>query len=233
MPQTIHRTLTPERMDRDDVPVDQLRRSLAFIRGVNRCLGGTRAVLCHLKRFSRVWSADQRIHILDIATGSADIPLAIVRWGRRAGHDMHVTALDRHESTLALAAEHVRGEDRIRLVRADALSPPFEPRSFDYVVSSMFLHHLDNDQVVQMLRTMDRLAARGVVWNDLTRAGRAYWWCRLLTLPSSAIVKHDGPVSVLAGFRRREVLAVANRLGLHHLRFRRHFAHRFTLAGQR
>jgi len=226
------RVVRPEYMDRDDVRADSLRQSLSFIRKVNRCLGGTRSVIAHLRRFSRDWSPGGRITILDLATGSADIPLAIVRWSRGVGHDVRVTALDRHPLTLDAAAEHVRGEPRVTLLRADALRPPFEPGCFDYVVSSLFLHHLTNQQVEATLGLMRRLACRGVIWNDLLRHRRAAWWCRLLTFASNGIVKHDAAASVRAGFRRNEVESLRDRLHLRHLRYRRHFGHRFTLAGE-
>ena len=226
------RIVTPEWMDRDNVPLDELQRSLAFIRRVNRYLCGTRAVISHLRKFSLRWPPGRPITILDVATGSGDIPLAIARWARRARHDVRVTALDRHALTLELAARHVRGEPQVTLVRADALEPPFAPGTFDYVVSSLFLHHLSDERVVDALEMMRRLARRGVIWNDLLRHRRAGWWCRLLTAASTPIVKHDAVASIRAGFLRHEVESLRDRLRLGHLRFHRHVGHRFTLAGE-
>lgn len=234
------RILTPEIMDEDDVPVEKLRRSLGFIRWVNRRLGGTRAVMGHLRRWSKRWPRCETIRILDVATGSADIPLAIARWAARERRDVRIVAIDRHERTLALAREHLGAQPdagdvlpRITLLRADARYPPFAPNSFDYCVTSMFLHHLPDIEVLTVLRLMDRLATRGLIWNDLIRNRRAYLWCKLLTLFGDDIVRHDGPVSVLAGFKRHEVLDFRERLTLEHTRYFKHAFHRFTLAGER
>lgn len=62
--------------------------------------------------------------------------------------------------------------DAITLVHADALAldERLEPRSFDYVHAGLFLHHLREDAILRVLRSMDRLARRGIVWNDLVRS---------------------------------------------------------------
>ena len=85
--------------------VDRLR----FIRRVNSMLGYTRATLKHVEAFSRDWKPGERITFLDVATGSADIPRAIVRWGQRRGFDLRVTALDLHATTSRAAREACAG----------------------------------------------------------------------------------------------------------------------------
>ncbi len=224
-------------MDDPAVDRDQLDRSLRFIRAINRRLGGTAAVLGHLRRWSAGWPAGEVIRIIDLGTGSADIPLAIVRWARTGGMRVHVTAIDAHPTTLDLAREYLRqalgpgDPEDIELVRADALSlmDHFEPGAFDYAHAGMFLHHLDDIEVMTVLRVMDRLTTRGVIWNDLLRGTVEAVAVRLLTLAGPAMVRHDARVSVAAGFTRREVLDLAGRVGLPHIEYRRHLFGRFTL----
>jgi len=224
-------------MDDPAVDRDQLDRSLRFIRAINRRLGGTAAVLGHLRRWSAGWPAGEVIRIIDLGTGSADIPLAIVRWARAGGMRVHVTAIDAHPTTLDLAREYLRqalgpgDPEDIELVRADALSlmDHFEPGAFDYAHAGMFLHHLDDIEVMTVLRVMDRLTTRGVIWNDLLRGTVEAVAVRLLTLAGPAMVRHDARVSVAAGFTRREVLDLAGRVGLPHIEYRRHLFGRFTV----
>jgi hypothetical protein len=47
------------------------------------------------------------------------------------------------------------------------------------------------------------------------------------------MVRHDAPVSVAQAFTRGEAEAFVDRAGLHYLRYKRHAAHRFTLAGEK
>ena len=130
---------------------------------------------------------------------------------------------------------HGSGDERapIALLRASALDLPFPPNSFDYCITSLFLHHLKDIEVLTVLRMMDRLATRGIVWNDLTRNRRAYWMTSFATIFADPIVKHDARVSILAGFTGREVLDMRDRLSLDYTQYRRHFYHRFTLAGEK
>ncbi|MHC4080789.1 MAG: methyltransferase domain-containing protein [Planctomycetota bacterium] len=225
------RRRAPELMDDPDVDRKELERSLRFIRMVNRRLGGAGAPVRHLERWSTQWPAGETIRVIDIGTGSGDIPLAISRWAQRAGRRVHVTGVDLHATTLKLAREHVGEVPNIELVQADALelTDRFEAGAFDYAHAGMFLHHLDDIEVMTVLRIMYRLAGRGLIWNDLVRGTVELLLVRLLTLGRPAIVRHDGIASVAAGFTRREALDLARRVGLPDIVYRRHLFGRFTL----
>src|SRR3954467_12710361 len=106
-PDLITRQREPEWMDADDVDPKRLRRSLAFIRAVNRMFGYTRATLFHLEQFSKSWKPGETIRLIDFATGSADIPKAILKWGDKRGFDIHIVAVDRHAATVHAARENV------------------------------------------------------------------------------------------------------------------------------
>lgn len=221
-----------EWMDEDSVDPQELRRSLRFICRVNAMLGYTRGVLHHLEQFSRHWQPGQRIDLIDLATGSADIPRAILAWADRRGFDVRIVAVDRHPITLQDASEQTH-DPRIRLVQADVFALPFSDQSFDYAMTAMFLHHLEEEQIVRVLRTMDRLARRGIIAADLLRHRRAVAWIKLLTLFSNPMVRHDAVVSVRQSLSRGEVLALRERAGVVYARYHRHFAHRFVLAGEK
>ena len=225
------RRCAPELMDASDVDPAQLKRSLRFIRTDNRRLGGTSAALGHLKRWSGNWSGEGPIRIIDIGTGSADIPLAIARWAARVGKRVRITAVDSHPTTLALARAHLGGCTEINLVQADALRlmDRFEPGEFDYAHAGMFLHHLDDLEVMTVLRIMDRLSSRGIIWNDLVRGTVQRVAVRLLTLAAGPMVRHDAIVSVNAGFTKREAIDLAGRVGLPRIAYRRHLFGRFPL----
>ncbi|HEY7118812.1 MAG TPA: methyltransferase domain-containing protein [Tepidisphaeraceae bacterium] len=220
-----------EWMDAPDVDPELLGRSLGFIRRINSLLGYTRATLRHLEGFSRGWRAGERIRIIDLATGSADIPRAILRWADWKGFDVRIVGVDRHAVTAAAAGSNC--DPRLRIVRADVFELPFAPGSFDYALTAMFLHHLDDDQVVTVLRTMGALARRGVIVADLLRRYRSYAWISLLSALANPVVRHDARVSVAQAFRKEEVLGLRDQAGLDFVRYHEHFGHRFVLAGER
>ena len=222
----------PEWMDDDAVGEEDLRRSLRFIQRINSLLGYTRSILRHLERFSARWKPGDRIDILDLATGSADIPRAILAWARERKLDVHITAVDRHPVTARVAAEG-GSDSRLRIVQADVFDLPFPERSFDYALCAMFLHHLDEEQIVSVLAAMDRLARRGIIASDLLRHRRALLWIKAFTAFSPPMIRHDAVTSVRQALIKAEVLTLRERAGVSYARYYGHFGHRFALAGEK
>ncbi len=219
-------------MDAPDADPALLQDSLVFIRRINVLLRYTRATIAHLDRFTKNWDHDRRLTILDVATGSGDIPVAILEWASRRKISVHVVGIDLHEDTLRAASRMARHPD-FCLARADATNLPFETGSFDFVLTNMFLHHLDEHVAVRVLQEMDRVARTGVIAADLLRSRRAYFWISLFTLFSNPMVRHDARVSVSGAFDEVELLTVRDKAGLGYLRPVRHFGHRLVLAGRK
>ena len=147
-----------------------------------------------------------------------------------------MTGVDNHPKTLSIAREQVESQaelaTKIELIESDALEliDRFGPRSFDYVHAGLFLHHLPDIRVQTMLRMMERLARRGVIWNDLIRSPFARVGILLLTLGRSKIIRHDARVSVAAGFTKTEAVKFARKSWEHKPVFRSNFlAQRFTV----
>ncbi|HEX3355412.1 MAG TPA: methyltransferase domain-containing protein, partial [Tepidisphaeraceae bacterium] len=180
-PDLTTRQREPEWMDAPNVDPELLRQSLAFIRKINRMLGYTRATLSHLERFSRSWKPGEKIRLIDFATGSGDIPQAILKWADQRNFNVEIVGVDLHAETARTARENV-ADPRLRIVQANVLNIPFETGEFDYALTAMFLHHLSDEQVVQVLATMGRVARRGIIAADLLRHRRAYAWISLFTL---------------------------------------------------
>lgn len=221
-----------EWMDEPDADPRLVAKSLRYIRVINRVFRYTQATLSHLEQFSQRWNPSERISIVDLATGSADIPRAILKWADRRGFDVHVVGVDRHP-TISHEALNGHHDSRLAIVRADALDLPFDDKSFDYAITNMFTHHLDDDAVVQLLRQMDRIARRGIVMADLERDPWAYRWISFFTMLANPMVRHDARVSVAQAFTRDEVLQLRDRAGVGYAQYHPHFAYRFVLAGEK
>lgn len=220
-------------MDTPDIDPEFIRRSLRFIRVVNVLLGYTRATLSHLKRFSQSWKPGETISILDVATGSADIPVAISRWARKKGLNVRIVGLDRHALTAANAKQIAAGDNTIQILRGDALELPFADGVFDYVITNMFIHHLDEADAARVFAEMNRVSRRGVIVADLIRDRRAYLWVSLFTLLANRRLRHDACVSVRQAFNREEILSLRDLGGIKFCSYFEHFAHRFVLAGEK
>lgn len=241
----MERRVSKEQMDDPSVAPDELGRALAFLRLINRWVGGRSAVLRHLGRWLPRGESANPVTLLDLGTGSADLPVAARRWALRRGIDLRILAVDLHETTLDYARCYVErasdpalgGDPRIgagiELRRGDAraIEAALGARSFDLVHAGLFLHHLATDDVVSVLASMNRLARRGAVWNDLVRSLAQRELIRLATCWRGPLERHDAVVSVEAGFTEREAIELARRAGVANAAYRRPpLWYRFTLA---
>lgn len=214
MPLVPRRRTSPEFLDLspESYALEELAGTLADIRIINRYLGDQRALLKHL---SKMVAGSSAFTLLDVATGSADIPMAIVDWARRAGVAASVTAVDMNEHTVDIARQHAAGYPEIRVETADALRLPYPDDSFDIVVCSKTTHHMSNEDAVRLVKEMLRVARRGYLVMDLRRSWIAYALIRILTriFTRNRLTRYDGPLSVLKSFTPAELAAVAGKAG--------------------
>jgi ubiquinone/menaquinone biosynthesis C-methylase UbiE len=224
------RSREKELIDLGTLTREELEGTYRFLTHLNK-LGGGRAIRNELRRLSKSWTGPVRI--LDVGSGGADIARLVARWARAAGREVAITCCDVSPVAQAFARRECAGFPSISFVRADARTLPFAPASFDYVICSLFLHHLADDDAVTMLRAFDRLASRGLVLCDAIRRRRAWLWVSFLTLFGNRAVRYDGPLSVKRAFTIPEIEAVAARAGLSWTRVRPVFGHHFLLSGER
>lgn len=229
------RSVQPERMDTETLGLEEMGTILESLETINERLGGSRATLWHLKRFSKAWKPGETIRIVDWGTGGADLPRAIVRWARRSGFKVKILGIDNNPVVLAYAQKACLEYPEITLESLDVNKETAPDQPFDYAISSLALHHLSDGAIVNLLIQSDRWARRGIIMNDLKRSARAWAWIWTLSrlFQAPAIVQHDGPLSVRRAFTQQELESYARAAGLSYLRVRTHFGYRFTLAGEK
>ncbi|CAN5715586.1 hypothetical protein BH23CHL3_BH23CHL3_05860 [soil metagenome] len=202
----------------DDASQDprELAENLRDIRRVNQLLGGTSTVLRHLPRMIANIPDEQPITVLDLATGSGDIPLAITRWARRRHFSMTIVASDCSEDILAVAQKQIADTPSITLARHDARAVPLPDKEFDIVLCSLSLHHFAPDDAVHVLREMDRLARVGFILNDLyrSRLGYAAAWIAARLTTRNRLTRNDAPLSVRRAYTPRELDELLRRAGI-------------------
>jgi ubiquinone/menaquinone biosynthesis C-methylase UbiE len=229
------RAFGAELMDEPDQDRGDLAVALHDLRGVNRWLGGWRVLRhCMASLLRRLPPGSYRV--LDIGTGSGDLPLRLARWARKRGVRLQILATDAHLGTLEFARGHTAGEPDVEVGWADALALPFADQAFDFVTCSTTLHHFEGEETLWVLREMDRVARYGVVVNDLSRSLPAWLGARLLAATvwrRSRLTRHDGPLSVRKAFTPAELRRVAREAGLEGARVRAHLPFRLSLVVDR
>lgn len=209
------RSDTAELLDEDSHDPAELAVNFRDIQRVNRLLGGTSTILRHLPRLLAAIPKGQPVTILDLATGTADIPRAISSWARQHGVPVRIVASDASEEILALAREAVTDHD-VTIARHDARSVPLPDHAVDIVLCSLSLHHFDPDDAVRVLREMDRLARTGFILNDLRRDrfGYAAAWVASRLTTRNRLTRNDAPLSVLRAYTPSELAELLLRAGI-------------------
>jgi 2-polyprenyl-3-methyl-5-hydroxy-6-metoxy-1,4-benzoquinol methylase len=192
----------PERMD-GDCSYDDFRGCLRSLEQVNRWLLGYRPTMAWLKRLQR--GLRDSVHIVDVGSGGGDLLRQIAGWARRRGIAVQLTGIDLNPYAARAAAESTPKELRIEWVTGDALV--YRPeKPVDIVVSSLMAHHLEDEEIIALLRWMEATAQRGWFINDLERSP---WSCRMFGWMGGMVewhrfVRHDGPVSFRRAFREQD-----------------------------
>jgi len=225
------RRLDPEWMDEPDRDPKLVERALDDLRWVNRRLGGARALLRGLDPFLELVTPDETFEVLDVGSGGGDLALAIARHAERRGLRARVTSLDRDPVAASRAREATSESPDFAVVRADGFRLPFGSGAFHVATASLLLHHFGQKEAAALLRSLRRVARLGVVVNDLVRdwVPWAFIWTAARLARRSPMFVHDAPLSVLRGFRRQELLALAREAGEPTPRLRRVWPYRWVL----
>jgi ubiquinone/menaquinone biosynthesis C-methylase UbiE len=219
----------PDLMDAPGLPESEVEDAYRVLRRVNKQLGNLRTIRREFLRFVCEDVVDRsEITILDVGSGSGDIPEAIRLI--LPARQIQVLALDRDPTAVKSARRR-----SLSVVQADALRLPFADRAIDLVTAVKFAHHFHGPALNRLLGEMARVARRRVVVLDIRRHWLAYWgfraWSRVFT--RNRLVRHDGPLSVLRGFTREELRASSSRIPEFHWTVRSYLGFQLALVGQR
>ena len=225
---SLPRTDEPEEIDDPNQPYSEIERSMQDVALSNRLFGGTQTVLHHAAKLLADVPPGTPLRVLDIATGSADIPQALLHWGRQRELDITVVGVDNHAAMLRMARA---AAPDVHLVQADALALPFEPRSFDLALCALAFHHLGLEASVQVLAMMDTLTTRGFVVSDLKRDKPTLWGVNaaMAAVQAHPFTRHDAPASVRRAFTPREYQKMVALSGVQQVRLHTHWYFRVAL----
>ncbi len=224
----------PERMDDPRLPAPLHRQALRGLARLNRVSGIARVLFRELRQVARE-VPDRPLRILDVACGGADVLLACARRAVRAGLRFQFTGCDRSPTALEAASEaaHRHGCSDCRFFCHDILAEEL-PESYDVVMNTLFLHHLDEEEVVTAVRHMAAAATQRLLIDDLLRSRFGYWLAQLAcrALSRSPVVHFDGPVSVQAAFSEQELATLLPKAVPWSWQFCRHWPQRILCVGR-
>lgn len=228
----MERRLLPELMDDPALDAAAHHAALRGLRRINAVSGSAGVLWRAIERIAARRGL-RSVSVLDVACGGGDLLGRLARRAGRSDLDVRLAGCDISPRAIDHARQSVAPAD-VELFVADAVGGAIEKR-YDFVTTTLFLHHLDDGDSIRLLRSLRDTAVHAVLVDDLVRGrvgyGLAWAGCRLLT--RSPIVHYDGPASVAGAYTVAEARRLGENAGLTSARFTRHWLCRFLMEWER
>jgi ubiquinone/menaquinone biosynthesis C-methylase UbiE len=224
------RSLKLERIDTGDYSAKEYNVCLSELRFINRWIGDTWALRKTLLR--EIEQKDLReFSVLDVGAGSGELLREIAKFARKSNRNVKLIGLELNEISANSIVAESREFNEVSAIRGNALQLPFADNSFDYIICSLFTHHFTDENIVQILSEFNRVSRRGFFVIDLHRHPIAYGLYKLFctAFSISNLVREDGSLSVLRGFKLNELKVLANKANLENANVTKHFPFRLVL----
>jgi ubiquinone/menaquinone biosynthesis C-methylase UbiE len=220
-----------EYIDTGNYTAEEYEDCIGELQLVNRWMGDAHSLRTTLFREVEAQSLHQ-FSVLDVGAGSGELLRVTAVWARETKRQFHGVGLELNERSAESINEESEQFNEISGVRGDALKLPFAASQFDYVICSLFTHHFVDEQVVQILGEMTRVAKRRIFVIDLHRHPIAYLLYTTLgkLVLHNRLLRHDGALSILRGFKADELVELARRAGLRDVLVERRFPYRLVLS---
>lgn len=227
-----HRSHELEHLDTGDYTATEYSGCLVELRRINRFLGDTRALRMSLLRDIEQ-SHLQEFSVLDVGAGSGELLRVAAQWARHTKRRAHLIGLELNRDAAQAIIEESRAFPEIKVVRGDARALAFADDAFDYAMCSLFTHHFRDEEVINLLRELSRVARRRIFVIDLHRHALAYFFYTTVgrLFLRNRLIREDGALSILRGFRPEEFRRLAHDARLKHIEVRRRFPFRLVLSG--
>ena len=232
LPDLRQRQLIPEVMDQPDLDGNAHRRALRALSRINRISNSVGIVYAPLRALALSHSGPEPLRVLDVACGGGDVTIGCAVRAKAEGLPLVFEGCDMSETALGLSRSQAsEREVSVHFFRQDVISDPIE-EGYDAVMSSLFLHHLEEDIALQLLTNMRASGCRMVLINDIIRSKigliLAHFAGNVFT--RSPVVRFDAPASVQGAFTIEEVRRLAHEAGLDNAEVRWHWPWRYLLS---
>ena len=198
------RSYQKELLDEENIPQLDLFQNLKELHTINTLLGGYDVVHKGIKKLIKKRSSEKAIRILDIGSGGGDTLKEI---HKKFGHlyPLELVGVDLKTDCIEYSQKNCEGIP-IDFIQSDYRDVIQGNEKFDIVITSLFCHHLTDEEIISLLQWMHQNSALGFVINDLHRHPLAKSSITLLTkiLSKSYLVKNDAPLSVERSFLKND-----------------------------
>ena len=213
---TEYRTQETEIMDDFSLQGEELKAALDQIARINQLLGGNKLTLHGIKRLLKKIKPSQTITIADVGCGNGDMLRILAKFGQKNKLNFKLIGIDANDFTINYAKTLSNEYSNMEYLCVDIFSEDFKTINYDIVLCTLTLHHFSNEQISNIITTFNNNAKVGLIINDLHRSKLAYRLFQLICLifNLNRMSREDGLVSILRGFKKKELEEFSKKLNL-------------------
>jgi 2-polyprenyl-3-methyl-5-hydroxy-6-metoxy-1,4-benzoquinol methylase len=220
----------------DDIKLSgaELAQNLKELELTNRWFGSEILLINSLQQVYERYGTALKAHsaqLVDLACGSGDLLRVMARWSQAHHIPLSLTGIDINDFMIDFARKRASGFSAIQFKVLDAFSKEFSQQQYDIVTMNSFCHHLTDDSLVNLLKQLKHQTRYAIIINDLQRHAVSFYAIKWITqlFHFSKIAQHDGPLSVLRAFHKRELLNLLKQAGIDQFKISWHFAFRWQI----
>ena len=225
-----HRSYQKELLDGNDIPFEDIARNMTELNFINKYLGGHSITLDGLKNLIEANDFSNReLIICEIGCGGGDNLHIISNWCRKNRIRLRTIGIDINPDCIVYARATFK-EPHAEWINSDFRVVRFNEKP-DIIFNSLFCHHFDDEQMIEILQWMKEQSQLGFFINDLHRHSFAFYSIKWLTsmFSKSYLVKNDAPLSVKRGFRKNELKGFLKKAGVNNFTINWKWAFRWLI----
>ncbi|HEX9979143.1 MAG TPA: methyltransferase domain-containing protein [Flavobacterium sp.] len=224
---TTYRSSAPEIMDDFSLKGKELEDALDKIAKINRLLGGNNVTLRGVEKLLKHKSG--KITIVDAGCGNGDMLRFLADYGKKQNLNMRLIGIDANAFTVSQAEKLSQNYPQTEYRCADVFDELEKITDCDIILCTLTMHHFKDEQIISLMDMFYRNAKLGIVVNDLQRSAVAYRLFQLVcfVFRLNTMSRKDGLVSILRGFKKRELIDYSTKLNFKKYMIRWKWAFRY------
>jgi 2-polyprenyl-3-methyl-5-hydroxy-6-metoxy-1,4-benzoquinol methylase len=205
------RSSEKENMDNFELSGNDLIKTLIGLTSINKTLGNTASTLKAVKK--ELLKINKPVKIVDLGCGGGDNMRAIENWCHKNNRAIELLGIDANPQIIEYAQQQNNSNSNINYLIADVLVDDFKLPTCDMLISSHFMYHFSDNEMVEFLKKSKPNVSSTFIFSELQRNSFAYLLFKIgsIFLPFSKIVKQDGLLAIRRAFTKKELIDILER----------------------
>lgn len=202
-----NRSHQKEQLDNLSLNGKPLHKTLNNLRRINALFGNHKQLSTATLKYCKTNPQSQPFHILDLGCGGGDCIYKIYDKLKYQKIEAVFTGIDGNKESIGFAKSKYKNNPNIQFICQDILSPEFELPACDILISSHFIYHFENQNLIKLLNKIHQSSISYIIISELYRSSFSYhlfnFFCYFL--PFTSITKKDGLIAIKRSFTIEEI----------------------------